>query len=101
MNFSPSIDHLGTEADLQCLQSEGWLLNAVVQYKVTERKSRFWVSLIYVDSQNPFYIRIRQIDHYPTLKKAEQFAQLMQRGASRDPRGTFKLNTNAFYICAN
>ena len=91
----------GQLSDLGCLQEEAWLLDAAVRYHIALRRGRYWVSLVYIDTGNPFRIRIRQIDHYPTLRKAEQYAELLKRGVQRDQRGTLKVNTDAFDICNN
>lgn len=96
-----NIEYYGTEADLQFLHQDDWLQETAIEYNVIPRKGRFWIKIIYVDAQNPFRFRIRTINHYSSLSKAEQAAQFFQRGIRRDPRGTLKINADAFHICAN
>ena len=91
----------GTYSDLQFLQEDRWLSKAAVSYDIFPHAGRYWVNMIYIAHDNPYRFRIRQIDHYPSLLKAQQFAQIFLRGIRRDPRGTFKTDTNAFDLCSN
>lgn len=99
--LSFSNEHPGRAEDLRILQEEEWLLQAVVEYNIRERKGRFWIVLLYIDSRYPMNLRLRWIDHHPSLRRAEQFAQILQRGVRRDPRGTVKLSLDAFNLCLN
>ena len=86
---------------MQILRQDQWLQNSVVLSRIEARAGRFWVLMIFVDSANPFRLIIRAIDHYPNQQKAEFFANILKRGIRRDPRGTLKLDFDAFRICAN
>ncbi len=83
------------------LREEKWLLTAVVLFHIKARLGRYWVSMVYVDSNDPFRFIVRVIDHYPSRQKAEQYARILQRGIRRDPRGTYKIDVDAFHICSN
>lgn len=91
----------GTQADLRFLSEDRWLSKAAVRYEIFPQSGRYWVNMIYIAHDNPFHFRIRPIDHYPSLIKAQQFAQIFLRGIRRDPRGTFKTDTDAFDLCCN
>ena len=101
MDQHSSTDRLGEKADLSLLEQDEWLLNSAVLYQISERKGRFWIIMLYVDYKNPLRFRIRWIDHYPSIRRAEQFAKILQRGIRKDPRGTFKINLDAFNLCLN
>lgn len=96
-----SYQQQGTYADLYFLDEDRWLSNTAVLYDISLQAGRYWVKMIYIAHDNLFRFRIRQIDHYPSLLKAQQFAQIFLRGIRRDPRGTFKIDTDAFDLCSN
>lgn len=91
----------GSHRDMRILKEEKWLLTAVVLFRIKVRAGQYWVSMVYVDSNDPFRFIVRVIDHYPSRQKAERFASIFQRGIRRDPRGTYKIDVDAFRICSN
>lgn len=94
-------DQKGSPNDLKSLAEEQWLINALVRQYISQRNGRFWVKIIFFNPTYPFQLKVKEIDHYSRRKTAEQFAKIFQRGIQRDPRGTLKMNNNAFNICAN
>ena len=101
MEDLPNIESIGKQADLRFLYQDSWLQETVVQYSIECRKGRYWISMIYIDAQNPFRFLIRTINHYSSFSKAQLAALFFQRGIRRDPRGTLKINSDAFDICSN
>ena len=92
---------IGKSIDLGFLDDDLWLKTSAVLYQIIAKKSRWWILILFVDSKNPFRFRYRTINHYPSLKLAENYAMNLQRGIRRDPQGTYKINSDAFDICAN
>lgn len=78
-----------------------WLLDAEVQSRITEKKGRWEVSLIFINTKNPNEFLIRVIADYRSKNLAEICARQMQQTAARDPRGTQKLNVDAYDINHN
>jgi hypothetical protein len=80
---------------------DAWLLDAEVQYKIEEIKSRWEVSLIFIDTKDPSHVLVRKIGDYRTQKLAEIYAQIMQKNAAKDVRGTQKVNKDDYHINNN
>lgn len=99
--FRCSPEAKGKKQDLNFLKEDKWLQNTELRYNISERSSRWHVTMIYIAVENPFRFRCRQLQHYDTQRKAETFAEILQRGIRKDPRRTLKANYNAFNICTN
>lgn len=78
-----------------------WLIDAEVQYKVTPVKGRWEVSLIFINTKDPNQILVQTIGDYRTERLAEIYGKNMQQTAAKDPRGTQKVNKDAFDINNN
>lgn len=78
-----------------------WLLDAEVQYKVTPVKGRWEVSLIFINTNDPKQVLVQTIGDYRTERLAEIYGQHMQQTAAKDPRGTQKVNKDAYDINDN
>jgi len=78
-----------------------WLMDAEVQYKVTPVKGRWEVSLIFINTKDPSQILIQNIGDYRSERLAEIYGKHMQQTAAKDPRGTQKVNKNAYTISNN
>lgn len=77
-------------------EESAWLLDAEVRYKVTPRKGRWEVSLVFINTQNPIQFLIKTIGDYHTERLAEIYGRSMQQTASKDQRGTQKINKDAY-----
>ena len=82
-------------------QKSDWLLDAEVQYKVTPVKGRWEVSLIFINTKDPNQILIQTIGDYRTERLAEIYGRSMQQTAAKDPRGTQKVDKDAYDINNN
>ncbi|MRH99474.1 hypothetical protein GH721_02915 [Kriegella sp. EG-1] len=82
-------------------QKSDWLLDAEVQYKVTPVKGRWEVSLIFINTKNPNQVLIQTIGDYRTERLAEIYGRSMQQTAAKDPRGTQKVDKDAYDINNN
>lgn len=80
---------------------DAWLLDAEVQYKIEKIKSRWEVSLIFIDTKDPSHIMVRKIGDYRTKRLAEIYARSMQQTAAKDVRGTQKVNKDDYHINSN
>jgi len=80
---------------------DAWLLDAEVQYKITEVKSRWEVSLVFIDTKDPSHVLVRRIGDYRTKRLAEIYAKTMQKNAAKDVRGTQKVNRDDYHINNN
>ncbi len=78
-----------------------WLLDAEVQYKIKEVKSRWEVSLVFMDTKDPKHILIQKIGDYRSKRLAEIYAVNIMKTAAKDARGTQKVNKNAYNINNN
>jgi len=78
-----------------------WLLDAEVQYKIREVKSRWEVSLVFIDTNDPCHILVRRIGDYRSERLAEIYAKNMLQTASKDIRGTQKVNKDDYHINYN
>ena len=91
----------GNRTDLLFLQTDAWLRDTEVRYRIVHTRSRWFLTMVFVAIDNPYRFLCREIDSYESEKKAEIYAQLFQRGIRKDARGTLKTNENAFNICDN
>jgi len=82
-------------------KDDKWLLDAEVQYKVTPVKGRWEVSLIFINTKDPKQILVQTIGDYRTERLAEIYGRSMQQTAAKDPRGTQKVNKDAYDINDN
>ncbi|MFK7814266.1 MAG: hypothetical protein AB8B59_17340 [Maribacter sp.] len=82
-------------------QESEWLLDAEVQYKVTPVKGRWEVSLIFINTKDPNQVLIQTIGDYRTERLAEIYGRSMQQTAAKDPRGTQKVDKDAYDINNN
>ena len=82
-------------------QKSDWLLDAEVQYKVTPVKGRWEVSLIFINTKDPNQVLIQTIGDYRTERLAEIYGRSMQQTAAKDPRGTQKVDKDAYDINNN
>jgi len=83
------------------IQKKTWLLDAEVQYKVTSVKGRWEVSLIFINTKDPNEVLIQTIGDYRTERLAEIYGRSMQQTAAKDPRGTQKVDKDAYDINNN
>ncbi|MEM9917438.1 MAG: hypothetical protein AAF990_05045 [Bacteroidota bacterium] len=96
-----SPESLGKPADLKLLLEDRWLIDTEVRYLLEEKRSLWYLSMLYIAVDNPLKFICKKIDTYPTEKKAKTFAKILQRGIRKDARGTLKTNTDAFHFCDN
>ncbi|MBU3025888.1 hypothetical protein [Zobellia galactanivorans] len=82
-------------------QNNNWLLDAEVQYKVTPVKGRWEVSLIFINTKDPKQVLIQTIGDYRTERLAEIYGRNMMLTAAKDPRGTQKVDKDAYDINDN
>ena len=82
-------------------QKNDWLLDAEVQYKVTPVKGRWEVSLLFINTKNPNQVLVQTIGHYRSKRLAEIYGRNMQQTAATDPRGTQKVDKDAYDINNN
>ncbi|MGH1387474.1 hypothetical protein [Kordia sp.] len=80
---------------------DAWLLDAEVQYKIEEVKSRWEVSLVFIDTKDPNHVLIRKIGDYRSERLAEIYAKNMQKNAAKDIRGTQKVNKDDYHFNNN
>lgn len=78
-----------------------WLLDAEVQYKIEEIKSRWEVSLIFIDTKDPKHILVQKIGDYRSKRLAEIYGLNMMKTAAKDVRGTQKVKKNDYNINNN
>ncbi|MEM6515939.1 MAG: hypothetical protein AAF688_07125 [Bacteroidota bacterium] len=82
-------------------QEDDWLMDAEVQYRINEFKSRWEVSLIFIDTRNPKRVLIQKIGDYRSKRLAEIYARNMQQTAAKDVRGTQKVKKDGYRINNN
>lgn len=82
-------------------QENDWLLDAEVQYRITPIKGRWEVSLVFINTKDPNQILVQIIGDYRTERLAEIYGRHMQQTAAKDPRGTQKVNKDAYNINDN
>jgi hypothetical protein len=90
---------LGQAADLGILAQGQWLKDSAVSYLVVPRRGRWLVTMVFGWSQDPLRLLCRRIDSYPTEARARANADLLQRNIQKDPRGTLKIDHDAFCFC--
>lgn len=78
-----------------------WLIDAEVQYKVTPVKGRWEVSLIFINTQDPNEVLVQVIGDYRSELLAEIYGRNIQQTAAKDPRGTQKVDKDAYDINNN
>ena len=78
-----------------------WLLNAEVQTKVEEVCGRWEVYLIFINTLNPKEFLVVPMGDYRTEKLANIYALYMQKTASKDFRGTKKIDKDAYNFNRN
>ncbi|MEM1318879.1 MAG: hypothetical protein AAGG75_01415 [Bacteroidota bacterium] len=96
-----SPEGLGTRADMKVLVHDKWLINTEVRYDLKKRYGQWHLTMIYIAVNNPLQFICRNIDTYPSEKKAQLYAQIFLRGIRKDARGTLKTNQDAFNFCDN
>lgn len=101
INFDFSENQRGNKKDLAIFYQTRWLHDTEVKYMIDHRSGRWHLTMIYISIHTPLKLLCRYIDHYESLKKAELYAQIFQRGIRKDARGTLKLDENAYNICYN
>ncbi|MEL7123601.1 MAG: hypothetical protein AAFO07_29435 [Bacteroidota bacterium] len=95
------VETLGNSTDLQLLKEDKWLMDTEVRYYLIERRSRWHLTMTFIDVDNSLKFICRKIDSYHSEQKAQTFAKIMQRGIRKDARGVLKSNRDAFNICNN
>ena len=95
------VERPAPEAPLALLHEESWLIDTEVRYQLQERKSAWYLTMVFVDARNAMRFITRRIDVYYSRHKAETYAKILQRGIRKDARGTLKSDWNAFRICTN
>ena len=78
-----------------------WLIDAEVQYKITPVKGRWEVSLLFINTKDPNQVLIQTIGDYRSERLAEIYGRSMQQTAAKDPRGTQKVDKDAYDINNN
>ena len=78
-----------------------WPIDAEVQYKVTPVKGRWEVSLIFINTQDPNEVLVQVIGDYRSERLAEIYGRNIQQTAAKDPRGTQKVDKDAYDINNN
>jgi len=76
-------------------------LDSEVQYKVTPVKGRWEVSLIFINTKDPNQVLIKTIGDYRSERLAEIYGRSMQQTAAKDPRGSQKVDKDAYNINNN
>ncbi len=97
----PEPEHRGQMEDFDLLDQEEWTLDSEVRYRILHFRGRWHVYMLFFALEPDLRLLIRRIDHYPSLRRAETFAQIFQRGIRKDARGTLKRNSHAYDICTN
>jgi len=98
-NFIDSLR--GSPKDFRLFYEDEWLMDTEVKYFVVERKSRWYLAVIYISIQNPFQLIIKRLDSYATRQQAQTYGKFFQRCIRKDKRGTLKMNEDALNICQN
>jgi len=78
-----------------------WLIDAEVQYQITPVKGRWEVSLIFINTKDPSQVLVQTIGDYRTERLAEIYGRSMKQTAAKDPRGTQKVDKDAYDINNN
>lgn len=107
MNISSNIppyhcwDRRGCVEDFNFMYKDEWLMDTEVKYLIARHKGMYRLTMVYIHIVQPLRVIIRIIDSYTSIKKAEIYASIFQRGIRKDARGTLKANYNDFNICHN
>jgi hypothetical protein len=78
-----------------------WLVDSEVKYQITPVKGRWEVSLIFINTKDPKEFLVRTIGDYRSERLAEIAGRHMQQTAAKDPRGTQKVDEDAYDINKN
>ena len=76
-------------------------MDSEVQYKVTPVKGRWEVSLIFINTKDPNQVLIKTIGDYRSERLAEIYGRSMQQTAAKDPRGSQKVDKDAYNFDKN
>ena len=69
--------------------------------EVTPVKGRWEVSLIFINTQDPNEVLVQVIGDYRSERLAEIYGRNIQQTAAKDPRGTQKVDKDAYDINNN
>ena len=73
-----------------------WLLDAEVRCLIKEKKGRWHVSLLFIDTHDPTNFILKEIGDYRSKRLADIAGMYMERTAAKDARGTQKTKQDAF-----
>lgn len=82
-------------------ENNNWLMDAEVQYRITPVRGRWEVSLVFINTKNPRQVLVQTIGDYRSQRLAEISGKYMQQTAAKDPRGTQKVDKDAYDINNN
>lgn len=82
-------------------QKRDWLMDAEVQYRITPVNGRWEVSLLFINTKDPNEVLVQTIGDYRSERLAEIYGKNMQQTAAKDPRGTQKVDKDAYDIDHN
>jgi len=99
--FESQPEILGSPIDLKFLKEDQWLMDTEVRYLIRHWNSLWYLTMLYIAVEDPLKLICRRIDKYNSAKKAQTYAQILQRGIRKDARGVLKTNRNAFNFCDN
>jgi hypothetical protein len=91
----------GTAADLNFLLDDQWLRDTAVVEKLVKRAGMWEIHLVFAHYQEPFKLLKRVISKHSSKDKATLHALYIRRLASKDQRGTLKINPKDFLICTS
>ena len=91
----------GKYEDLLFFVEDDWLLDTEVIYNLHAENGRWSVYLVFASIHNSFKLIRKKINSFHSEARARLCAELYQRGARKDPRGTLKVNIHDFNICYN
>jgi hypothetical protein len=92
---------LGRYEDLSFFIEDQWLQDTEVIYNIHSENGRWTVYLVFASVHNSFRFIRKKINSFQSEARARLCAELYQRGARKDPRGTLKVNLHDFNICYN
>lgn len=92
---------LGSKEDLSFFKEDDWLLDTEVIFNIHEERGRWTVYLVFASIHNSFKLIRKKINSFHSEARARLCAELYQRRARKDPRGTLKVNLHDFNICYN
>ena len=101
LHIIPTKEFTGKKDDILFLADDVWLQNSEVKYAIKKKKGRWYVYMIFFALKESRKLLIKEIDHYHSLKRAETFASIFQRGIRKDARGTLKRMKHDYDICNN